>query len=235
MFLHYTGDTTTENRILATRRKELKMTQQQVADKAGIQLRQYQRLEGGERNITGSTGRVLLAVCKALQLDPYTLVGNGNEPAEVKYIVLPPIETQGLTYAIPALAYYTLISAIPRGMVCSDDDLISCLRKAYGMDVLEIKRDMTGAQMHINECFPFWRVVSPRGYLVNQFYCSKERQLKYLEQEGIEIIKVGNVESYRVDEFESRKYDTANFRITVLQTEKQLLEQFSKLHWIKSE
>ena len=40
-----------EHHILLQRRKELKMTQQKVADKAGIQLRQYQRLESGERNI----------------------------------------------------------------------------------------------------------------------------------------------------------------------------------------
>ena len=35
-----------EHYILANRREELKMTQQQVAELAGIQLRQYQRLEG---------------------------------------------------------------------------------------------------------------------------------------------------------------------------------------------
>ena len=236
MYIHFKGklqdidNDQVEHYILASRRKELKMTQQQVAELAGIKLRQYQRLEGGDRNITGSTGRVLLAVCSALKLDPYSLIGSGNEPPEIKRIILPPIETQGIEYAIPSLAYYTLVSAIPRGMVCSDDDLMACLRKAYGMDGLEIKTDLNSAQMHIDECFPFWRVVSQRGYLVNHFYCSKEKQREFLEQEGVAVIKVGENESYRVDELEYLKYNIRNFKITLLKNDKEIMEQFSKLH-----
>lgn len=77
MYIHFKGklqdidNDQVEHYILASRRKELKMTQQQVAEQAGMQLRQYQRLELGERNITGSTGRVLLAICDVLKLDPY--------------------------------------------------------------------------------------------------------------------------------------------------------------------
>lgn len=41
MYLHYNGDIQHENNILANRRKELKLTQQQVAERAGIQLRAY--------------------------------------------------------------------------------------------------------------------------------------------------------------------------------------------------
>ena len=61
----------TECGILRTRREELKLTQQQVADKAKIQLRQYQRLESGERSFLGASARIMLSVCAVLKLDPY--------------------------------------------------------------------------------------------------------------------------------------------------------------------
>lgn len=216
-----------EHLILFQRRKELKMTQQQVADKAGIQLRQYQRLENGERNISSSSGRIMLSICAALRLDPYLFIGKGNEKPETKYVILPPIETQGLTYAIPSLAYYNLVSAIPRGMVCTDDELIARLRKAYGMDSLEVKHDLDSVELYSNNSFPYWRVVSQRGYLINSFYCSKDRQKALLEEEGIQIIKIGENESYRVDEFDYRRFDISNLKITLRKTGEQMLEQFN--------
>ena len=57
--------------LLKKRRLELGMTQQQVADKAKIQLRQYQRVESGERHITGASARIMLAICAVLKIDPY--------------------------------------------------------------------------------------------------------------------------------------------------------------------
>ena len=229
MYLHYNGDIQHENNILANRRKELKLTQQQVAERAGIQLRQYQRLESGDRNITGSTGRVLLAVCEALKLDPYALVGSGNEPPEVKHIVLPPIETQGLEYAIPCISYYTLVSAIPRGMVCSGDDIMKCLRKAYGMEGLEIKTDHNSAELYMNECFPFWRVVSETGCLISSFFCSKEKQRAFLENEGITVVQVGEQERFHIEDYDYRRFNINNVKIAVLKTDKQLLDQFNSL------
>lgn len=218
-----------EHSILLQRRKELKMTQQQVADKAHIQLRQYQRLESGERNISASSGRIMLSICETLKLDPYLFLGKGNEKHETKYVILPPIETQGIEYAIPSLAYYSLVAAIPRGMVCTDDELMSCLRKAYGMDSLEIKTDRNSVEIYGNYSFPFWRVVSQKGYLINSFYCSKEKQKEKLEEEGTKIKKIGENESYRVDEFEYRRFDINNFKIIVMKTDKQILEQYKSI------
>lgn len=60
-----------EHEILRSRRQQLGFTQQQVASNAKIQLRQYQRLESGERSMSGASMRVALAVCHALRLDPY--------------------------------------------------------------------------------------------------------------------------------------------------------------------
>lgn len=65
--------------ILQKRRTELSLTQQQVADKARIQLRQYQRLESEERSITSASARIMLSVCAALKLDPYLFLPEFDE------------------------------------------------------------------------------------------------------------------------------------------------------------
>ena len=54
----------------AKQREALGLTQQQVADKAGILIRQYQRLESGERSLDSTSFRIGLNVCHALQIDP---------------------------------------------------------------------------------------------------------------------------------------------------------------------
>lgn len=63
-----------DHNILRNRRDEFGMTQQQVADAAGIQLRQYQRLESGERMMAGASMRIGLSICAVLKLDPYRFV-----------------------------------------------------------------------------------------------------------------------------------------------------------------
>ena len=59
---------------LQYRREEFGMSQQQVADAAGITLRQYQRFESGERNMSSATMRIGLSICRVLQLDPNRFV-----------------------------------------------------------------------------------------------------------------------------------------------------------------
>ena len=61
--------------VLRHRREELNMTQQQVADAAGIKISQYQRFESGERSLTGASMRIALSVCRVLKLDPYAFLG----------------------------------------------------------------------------------------------------------------------------------------------------------------
>lgn len=58
--------------ILRIRREQLGFSQQQVADGAKIQLRQYQRLETGERSIENATLKTALCICAVLKLNPYT-------------------------------------------------------------------------------------------------------------------------------------------------------------------
>lgn len=60
--------------VLCQRRKQLGLTQQQVAEAAKIQLRQYQRLESGERSMASASLRIGLSICGVLKLDPRRFV-----------------------------------------------------------------------------------------------------------------------------------------------------------------
>jgi transcriptional regulator with XRE-family HTH domain len=59
----------TENWILRDYRDKLGLTQQQIADKAKIFLRQYQKFESGERNLSSSSFQIACRVIEALGLD----------------------------------------------------------------------------------------------------------------------------------------------------------------------
>jgi len=63
-----------DHHILRNRRTEFGMTQQQVANAAGIQLRQYQRFENGERTMASASMRIGLSICLVLKLNPYRFV-----------------------------------------------------------------------------------------------------------------------------------------------------------------
>ena len=213
-----------EQHILQQRRKELGYTQKQVADKAGILVGQYQRMESGDRLITGSSGRILLSVCEVLKLDPYLFFGKGNEKRGRQHLILPPIEKMGLEYAIPQYAYFLLVSAIPEGMICSDDDIMSCMRAAYGNNNLEIKPDKNSFSLYLENSFPYWRVVSQRGYLVNSIYSSKEKQKEMLIKEGFRLKQTNN-EGIMVEDYNLYMFDLNELQITVMKSNEQLAEE----------
>lgn len=60
-----------EARILKARRKELGLSQTEVALNAGIQIQQYQKFEYGERKLSNSSMVLGLRICAVLELDPY--------------------------------------------------------------------------------------------------------------------------------------------------------------------
>ncbi|MBQ1492395.1 MAG: helix-turn-helix transcriptional regulator [Blautia sp.] len=67
-----------EGMIIKTRRKELRLSQQEVAAAIGVELRQYQRFEYGERLVSHTSFMQGLRICAALELDPYGFVfGSG--------------------------------------------------------------------------------------------------------------------------------------------------------------
>lgn len=55
--------------VLRQRRQVLEMTQQEVADKAGVNLQQYRKFECGEREIKKASFYVACKVIKALEMD----------------------------------------------------------------------------------------------------------------------------------------------------------------------
>ena len=65
--------------VLKQRRKHLGLTQQQGADYAGVQVKQYQRLESGERSILGASMRIGLAICAVLKINPYEFIINAEK------------------------------------------------------------------------------------------------------------------------------------------------------------
>ena len=60
-----------DGQVLRSRREQLGLSVQQVADMAGLQFSQYQRLESGDRFFSGCSMKVGLSVCAVLMLDPY--------------------------------------------------------------------------------------------------------------------------------------------------------------------
>ena len=49
-------------------RKSKGMTQQAAADAAGISLRQYQKFDGGERDLRNASFRIGMAICRVLDI-----------------------------------------------------------------------------------------------------------------------------------------------------------------------
>ena len=65
--------------ILREARKANGMTQQQVADKANISLRHYQKFECGDRKITNASFCIAMAVIEALMLNPEIFIYIGEQ------------------------------------------------------------------------------------------------------------------------------------------------------------
>lgn len=65
---------TRETEMLRKARQRKGLSQQQVAVIAGVHIRQYQRLEYGERSVGNVKMRFGLAVCAILEIDPFELV-----------------------------------------------------------------------------------------------------------------------------------------------------------------
>ena len=70
---------TIEGATLRKHRLALKYSQMDVAVRAEIETRQYQRLEYGERNMSSASMRVGLAICAVLKIDPYQLIFGDGE------------------------------------------------------------------------------------------------------------------------------------------------------------
>jgi len=81
-----------DNRIFFSRRQQLNMTQQELADRAGVPLRQIQRLEAGDSDIRTCPMGTALSICAALLLDPYQFLQINPQPDPASLKPLPPLD-----------------------------------------------------------------------------------------------------------------------------------------------
>ena len=66
--------TVDEGSIIRSRRMELRLSQKEVAEAIGVELRQYQRFEYGERLVSRTNLKQGLRICAALQIEPFDFV-----------------------------------------------------------------------------------------------------------------------------------------------------------------
>ena len=64
--------------IVRNARKAMGYSQQQVASIIGVHVRQYQRIECGERDIRYASMKLGLSICTVLGIDPLALVFGGG-------------------------------------------------------------------------------------------------------------------------------------------------------------
>lgn len=81
-----------DDRIFFSRRQQLNMTQQELANQAGVPLRQIQRLEAGDSDITTCPMGTALSICAALLLDPYQFIHINPQPDPESLTPLPLLE-----------------------------------------------------------------------------------------------------------------------------------------------
>ncbi len=220
--------------IFQQRRKELKLTQQQVADQARIQLRQYQRLESGEQSVCGSSSRIFFSVCQVLRLEPEYMLGlntmqNVPDFQRKKCVILDPVDDDGIYYYIPQSAYFQLVCEIPCGMIATYDAIKECLRKAYNLSNGEIKNDMDSFRLHDKKYFPYWRVVSSTGHLMDMVYSSKESQKEFLSKEHLDIKEDTETNSYSVVNYKKHLFSFDTLNISVRRSLKQILKNMEKI------
>lgn len=82
----------TTDEILKEKRKVLRMTQKEVADKAKISLQQYQKFENGERNIRTASFQLACRVIEALDMNVSDFFHGEYVIGEPRYTV------DGVTY-----------------------------------------------------------------------------------------------------------------------------------------
>lgn len=205
-----------DHHILRQRRLELGLTQAQVAQKAGILLRQYARIESGETAFRASGARILLSVCAVLRLDPYMfypeiqqepLVQKTRTSGRVTSVEVIPRQAKPSKY-IPLSEYMELMRKVPKGKVVTAKTVDAYFRKKYGVEVIVIESHGRILE-EMNMTFPFWRELSTNGqlYATTRLH-SRDQQQQLLEEDGLTIIPCGaNNASLKVENYKSFLFD----------------------------
>ena len=209
---------------LKEKRVVLGLTQQQVADKAKISLRAYQKFESGDRNIKTASFQVACRVIEALGMDVSKFYHDEYVFGEKQYL-----DSEGWKYQrtgklvtddvetlqkrveviparpvriIPASEFTGMIAKVPAGKVVRIEDICRYFEEKYQVERAE--PDYSG--WPVNDAdrkeIPYWRVIGLRGTVTGARYYDLESQNKLLTQEGIELVPYKK--SYRIVEY--KKY-----------------------------
>ena len=185
-----------ENQILRQRRLELSLTQAQVAQRAGILLRQYARMEANPGALRASGARILLSVCAVLKLDPYLFF---PEIPDNSHAYVPPSSTPVKVIRPPARPsryipldeYMHLMQQVPAGKVVTAKTVDAYFQKKYNVEVVIINLEGSFVQ-ELNMTYPFWRQLSANGQLyATTRFKSRDQQKQLLEADGLEIVPCG--------------------------------------------
>ena len=211
--------------ILRQRRLELGMTQSQVAEKAGILLRQYARIEGQEGAFRSSGARIFLSVCAVLKLDPYMFFPEieDNEKTEIlntcpteisdkneRTIDVVQIPAKKSKY-IPLQEYMDLMRKVPAGKVVTAKTVEEYFKKKYNVEVIVIEVHGSFVE-ELNMTYPFWRQLSANGQLyATTRFKSRDQQKMLLEQDGLEIVPCGARQaSLKVKDYKKHLFDLSS-------------------------
>lgn len=205
-----------EHHILRQRRLELGLTQAQVAEKAGILLRQYARVENGECSFRSAGARILLSICAVLRLDPYMFFPEiKQEPLDLPAInqrknvtveVIP--QSAKSSQFIPLAEYMDLMRKVPRGKVVTAKTVETYFKRKYHVEVVVIETQGR-LREELNMSFPFWRELSTTGqlYATTRLH-SRDQQQQLLEEDGLTVIPCGgNMASLKVENYKSLLFD----------------------------
>ena len=193
------------HQILRQRRLELGFTQAQVAEKAGILLRQYARIEGQEGAFRSSGARIFLSVCAVLKLNPYmffpeiadnekgsSTIAEKIAPSTAKNTAVEVIRYPAKpSRFIPLQEYMELMRHVPAGKVVTAKTVEAYFKKKYDVEVVVIEVQGSFLEEQ-NRSYPFWRELSASGQLyATTRFKSRDQQQKLLEKDGLDIVPCG--------------------------------------------
>ena len=215
---------------LKEKRVVLGLTQQQVADKARISLRAYQKFESGDRNIRTASFQVACRVIEALGMDVSKFYHDEYVFGEKRYLdsegwkyqrtgklVTDDVEDDRKTLEnrveiiparpariISASEFTGMIAKVPAGKVVRIEDICRYFEEKYQIERAE--PDYSGWPVYDRDGneIPYWRVIGLRGTVTGARYCDLERQNKLLTQEG--IVLVPYKKSYRIIDYKKYLY-----------------------------
>ena len=114
---------------------------------------------------------------------------------------------------IPSAMYVQLITKVPEGKITTWEDIGAFLRRIYERELPVYPIPYLPRNDIYDRHPPYWRVVSVRGVLGNEFV-SLEEQRQNLIQEGLQVVQRGSMEgSYRVDKYKDHMFHFEDLKV----------------------